>query len=292
MNRREFLRLSAISSATAAAGIAAPQQVLAAPATKTLPVGQCRYCAVGCTMLADCEVDDAGNVTKVLAIKGDLKSPVNRGVLCTKGFYLHRAIAYKERPKGALIRREWINPQTGKPDLVRSPRVQEGVTTKDPLGLKPSEVDLKENFVLVPWEDAIDFVADAVERSLKQHGRHSVAYYGSGQLGTEETHVMNKAFKAGGLLANNAIEGQPRTCMASAVVGYLYTFGKDEPYGSLDDLDVPDPHEHRRGASDPVQPARRREGEARGRREGDPRRSAQDTLRHDRRPLAAVRVGP
>ena len=52
---------------------------------------------------------------------------------------------------------------------------------------------------------------------------------------------MNKVFKGGGLLANNSIEGQPRTCMASAVVGYLYTFGKDEPYGSLDDIDVPDP---------------------------------------------------
>ncbi len=241
LNRREFLRASAITAAASAAGIAKPEMLYAAIPVKSIPVGQCRYCAVGCTMIADCEVDAAGKVQKVVAIKGDLKSPVNRGVLCTKGFYLHKALAYKDRPKGALIRKEWINPATGKPDLANSPRVLEGRTTKDPKGIKPSENDMKENFVTVPWEDAINFVADAVEKSIKEHGKHSVAYYGSGQLGTEETHIMNKAFKGGGMLANNAIEGQPRMCMASAVVGYLYTFGKDEPYGCLDDIDVPDP---------------------------------------------------
>lgn len=241
LNRREFLRASAITAAASAAGIAKPEMLYAAMPVKSIPVGQCRYCAVGCTMIADCEVDAAGKVQKVVAIKGDLKSPVNRGVLCTKGFYLHKALAYKDRPKGALIRKEWINPATGKPDLANSPRVLEGRTTKDPKGIKPSENDMKENFVTVPWEDAINFVADAVEKSIKEHGKHSVAYYGSGQLGTEETHIMNKAFKGGGMLANNAIEGQPRMCMASAVVGYLYTFGKDEPYGCLDDIDVPDP---------------------------------------------------
>lgn len=241
LSRREFLRTSAIAAAAAAAGIAKPDMLFAAHPIKSFPVGQCRYCAIGCTMIADCEVDAAGKVSRVVAIKGDLKSPVNRGVLCTKGFYLHKAIAYKDRPKGAYVRKEWINPKTGKPDLMNCPRVKEGKTTKDPRGLKPSEVDLKENFVLVPWEDAINFVADSVEKSVKDNGKHSVAYYGSGQLGTEETHIMNKVFKGGGMLANNAIEGQPRMCMASAVVGYLYAFGKDEPYGCLDDIDVPDP---------------------------------------------------
>lgn len=241
LSRRDFLRTSALSAAFLAAGMGRAPQVHAAGAVKSLPVGQCRYCAVGCTMIADCEVDAAGKVTKVLAIKGDIASTVNRGVLCTKGFYLHKAIAYGGRPKGAMVRKEWINPATGKPDLNASPRVLQGKNSKDAMGIKPSADDLKENFVEVPWVDAVDFVADAVEKSLKEHGKHSVAYYGSGQLGTEETHIMNKVFKGGGGLANNAIEGQPRTCMASAVVGYLYTFGKDEAYGCLDDIDVPDP---------------------------------------------------
>ena len=241
LSRRDFLKASAIAAAAQAAGIAKPELLLAVPSVKSFPAGQCRFCAVGCTCIVDCEVDTQGKVLRVIAVKGDMNSPVNRGVLCTKGFYLHKALAYKDRPKGAYIRKEWINPKTGKPDLENSPRVLEGKTTKDPQGLKPSEVDFKENFVLIPWEDAIEFVTEAVVKAIKEHGKFSVAYYGSGQLGTEETHIMNKTLKAGGLLANNSIEGQPRTCMASAVVGFLYTFGKDEPYGSLDDIDVPDP---------------------------------------------------
>ncbi len=239
LSRRDFLRLSAISAAAAAAGMPNPPFVEAAGQTRTIPVGACRYCAIGCTTLADAEIDSAGKVVKILAIKGDLKSPVNRGVLCTKAFYLHKALLYPERPKTPLIRKEWINPSTGKPDLSHSPRVLEGKTSKDPLGLNPSEKDLKENFVPVSWEEAVKFVTSGMEKCHKEFGKFAIGYYGSGQAGTEETHIMNKVLKGG--YANNHIEGQPRMCMASAVVGYLHTFGKDEPYGSLDDLDVPDP---------------------------------------------------
>lgn len=243
LSRRDFLRVSAITAAAAAAGIAKPETLLAAHPVKSFPAGPCRFCAIGCAMIADCELDAAGKPTRIVAIKGDLKSPVNRGVLCTKGFYLHKAIAYKDRPSGALIRKEWIDPKTGKPSLTSSPRVLTGKTSKDPKGLKPSEVDLKENFVRIPWEDAINFIADATEKAIKEFGKHSVAYYGSGQAGTEESHIMNDFFK--GAIQNNAIEGQPRMCMASAVVGYLYAVGKDEPWGSLDDIDVPDPDHHK-----------------------------------------------
>jgi nitrate reductase NapA len=238
VSRRDFLRYSAMSAAAVAAGLASPQILPAARAgIRTLEVGPCRYCAVGCAMVAECEVDKDGYATKVLALKGDIRSLVNKGVLCTKGFYLHKAIAYKDRPKGALIRKEWINPSTGKPDLKNCPRVWNGTTTKDPRGLQPSEKDLKENFVMVPWKDAINFCADAIAKTIKENGKHSVGFYGSGQLGITETHIMNKTMKGGGGIANNAVEGQPRMCMASAVGGYLHAVGSDEPFGSVEDID-------------------------------------------------------
>ncbi len=246
LTRRDFIRASALAAAFACIGaggyLATRKEEIAKVLpirTKDFPVGQCRFCAVGCTTIAEAEVDEAGNIIKVIAIKGDPTSPVNRGVLCTKGFYLNKALAYEKRPKKPLIRKEWINPATGKPDLRNSPRVTQGITTKDPEGLKPSEVDLQENFVEVDWETILDFIADAMEMCIKEYGIFSIGYYGSGQLGTEETYVMNKALKGG--LPNNHIEGQPRMCMASAVVAYLQTFGRDEPYGSFDDIDVPDP---------------------------------------------------
>jgi nitrate reductase NapA len=62
----------------------------------------------------------------------------------------------------------------------------------------------------------------------------SLAFYGSGQAFTEESYFMNKVFKGG--LGTNNIDGNPRLCMASAAVGYVSTFGKDEPMGAYDDL--------------------------------------------------------
>ncbi len=248
VSRRDFIRFSALAAALACIGaggsiVARKEEVakIVPIKTKDFPVGQCRYCAVGCTTIAECEVDETGKVVRVIAIKGDPDSPVNRGALCIKGFFLNKALEYKERPKRPLIRKEWINPATGKPDLNNCPRVKEGITTKDPLGRVPPEEDLKKNFVEVDWDTILNFIADAIERSIKEYGKFSVAYYGSGQLGTEETHVINKVLKGGFMLANNHIEGQPRMCMASAVVGFLQTFGRDEPYGSFDDVDVPDP---------------------------------------------------
>ncbi len=238
LNRRDFLRYSAMTTAALAAGISTPENIFGAlRGVRQIEVGPCRFCAVGCAMIADCEIDKDGSVAKVLALKGDLDSPINKGVLCTKGFYLHKAIAYKDRPKGALVRTEWINPTTGRPDLNNCPRIWNGSNTKDPNGIQPSEDDLKKNFTMVPWQDAINFAADAMEKSIKEHGKHSIGFYGSGQLGITEAHIMNKTMKGGGGIANNAVEGQPRMCMASAVGGYLHAVGSDEPYGAVPDLD-------------------------------------------------------
>ncbi len=43
-----------------------------------------------------------------------------------------------------------------------------------------------------------------------------------------------QTFQAG--LGTNNTDGNPRLCMASAAVGYVTTFGKDEPMGAYDDL--------------------------------------------------------
>lgn len=43
-----------------------------------------------------------------------------------------------------------------------------------------------------------------------------------------------------GGLSNNHIEPNARLCMASAVTGYISTYGVDEPYNCYDDLDHAD----------------------------------------------------
>jgi nitrate reductase (cytochrome) len=124
----------------------------------------------------------------------------NRGLLCLKGFLLPQIMAAPDRCLHPLVRKD------GK--LVRA-----------------------------TWDEAMTLVAAKIAAAARENP-DSVAFYGSGQALTEETYAANKLFKAG--LRTNNVEGNPRLCMASAVGGYLTTYGKDEPMGCYEDLDHAD----------------------------------------------------
>ncbi|MFT5679175.1 MAG: nitrate reductase NapA [Myxococcota bacterium] len=94
---------------------------------------------------------------------------------------------------------------------------------------------LRKNGELVPvsWEEAISVIADRVE--LDPSG---FAFYGSGQWTIPEGYAAQKFMKGG--LSNNHIDPNARLCMASAVTGFVATYGVDEPAGCYDDLDACD----------------------------------------------------
>ena len=137
---------------------------------------------------------------KVFAVKGD-KENHNAGFLCLKGFLLPQILSAPDRAKHPLIRKN------GK-------------------------------LVQASWDEAMELVARKFKETVDQHGPDSVGFYGSGQALTEETYVANKLFKAG--IRTNNVEGNPRLCMASAVGGYVTTYGKDEPMGCYEDIDHAD----------------------------------------------------
>ena len=135
---------------------------------------------------------------KVVTVKGDPNNH-NAGFLCLKGALMVPIIYAKERITQPLIRKN------GK--------------------LTPAS-----------WDEAMELVVAKFKDAIAKYGVKSVGYYGSGQALTEETYLASKIFKAG--LKCNNVEGNPRLCMASAVGGYVTTFGKDEPCGSYDDIDA------------------------------------------------------
>jgi nitrate reductase NapA len=157
---------------------------------------QCRFCGVGCTVLAG--VKDG----RVVSVKGDADSPINFGRLCMKGYSLPHILYGKDRLTKPLIR-------------------QAGGTFKE-----------------VDWDTALDYVAEKFTALIREHGPDSVAWYGSGQNTTQEAFAANKLFK--GIIGTANVEGNPRLCMASAVGGYLNTFGADEPAGGYDDFEEAD----------------------------------------------------
>ena len=62
--------------------------------------------------------------------------------------------------------------------------------------------------------------------------------FGSGQWTIWEGYAATKLFKAG--FRSNNIDPNARHCMASAVAGFMRTFGIDEPMGCYDDIEAAD----------------------------------------------------
>ncbi len=62
--------------------------------------------------------------------------------------------------------------------------------------------------------------------------------FGSGQWTVWEGYAASKLMKAG--FRTNNIDPNARHCMASAVAGFMRTFGMDEPMGCYDDIEVAD----------------------------------------------------
>ena len=108
MERRNFLKLSALSAATAAIS----QDLKAdAPAGDALDPAlregagngvrwdkaPCRFCGTGCHVQVG--VQDG----KVVAIAGDRKAEVNKGLLCVKGYHVGLALYGKDRLTTPLL---------------------------------------------------------------------------------------------------------------------------------------------------------------------------------------------
>ena len=71
-----------------------------------------------------------------------------------------------------------------------------------------------------------------------EHGPASVSIFGSGQYTIDEGYAAAKFMKAG--VRSNNIDPNARHCMASAVAGFIQTFGIDEPSGCYDDIELTD----------------------------------------------------
>ena len=196
ISRRNFLKASALTAAAAAIGVEPlhKSSVLAAAVQESVVwyKSVCRFCGVGCGVMLG--VKDG----KPFGIKGDKECPVNKGLLCVKGFYLHRMITAKNRLLHPLVRKN------GKLEKAS-------------------------------WDEAMDLVASRFKEILEKDGPNALAYYGSGQAQTEETYLAQRLFK--GYIGTNNADGNPRLCMASAVGGYTTSFGADEPIGTYKDIE-------------------------------------------------------
>ena len=199
MTRRELLRLMGVSSGAVMTGSLGAGCAELWERQPVIPVDQWHKSV--CRFCGTgCGVMVGVRDNRIVDVKGD-KAAHNRGRVCIKGIMNRELLYVKDRALHPMIR------HNGK--------------------LRRAD-----------WDDAMALVAEKFNDSIETHGPDSVAYYGSGQLFTQETYTANKLFKAG--IGTNNVDGNPRLCMASAAVGYVSVFGSDEPMGCYADIDHAD----------------------------------------------------
>ncbi len=204
VTRREFIKNNAIAITAAAAGVSIPKTSVSATTKDNVrwDKAPCRFCGTGCSVLVGTE---AG---RVVATQADPESPVNRGLNCVKGYFLSKIMYGEDRLQQPLL------------------RMSNGVYDKNG------------EFTEVSWEFAFETMAAKWKQAIKAKGAGSVGMFGSGQWTVWEGYAAVKLFKAG--FRSNNLDPNARHCMASAVAGFMRTFGIDEPMGCYDDLEQAD----------------------------------------------------
>ncbi|HAU56884.1 MAG TPA: periplasmic nitrate reductase subunit alpha [Comamonadaceae bacterium] len=206
VTRRDLIKAHAVTAAATAIGISVPgAQALAQTASSDgvrWDKGACRFCGTGCGVLIG--VKDG----RVVATQGDPDAPVNKGLNCIKGYFLSKIMYGKDRLTQPLLR------------------------------MKDGKFDKNGEFAHISWDKAFDIMEEKCKAALKTGGPRNIGMFGSGQWTIWEGYAAAKLFKAG--FRSNNIDPNARHCMASAVAGFMRTFGIDEPMGCYDDCEHAD----------------------------------------------------
>lgn len=206
LSRRDFMKANAVAAAAAVAGVSAPTLAanLITSTDKTAITwdkAPCRFCGTGCSVLVGSQDG------RVVATQGDPDAPVNRGLNCIKGYFLSKIMYGQDRLTQPMLR------------------------------MTNGKFDKNGNFAPISWDQPRHHgreVQGHPEREGPDRRRH-VRLRPVDRVGS---YAAAKLMKAG--LRTNNLDPNARHCMASAVVGFMRTFGMDEPMGCYDDIEQAD----------------------------------------------------
>jgi nitrate reductase (cytochrome) len=205
VDRRAFLKTMAAAAAVAAATALVPGVLFPAEMERLIGSVRGRGLAWKKTPCRFCGTGCGLLVGlengRAVAVRGDPESSVNRGLACVKGYHSVQMLYGRDRLTRAKVRRNGA-------------------------------------MVEVPMREALDLVARKMKETIDAHGKDSVAIYGSGQWTIPAGYAASKLFKGG--IGTNNIDANARLCMASAVTGFMSSFGQDEPMGCYEDIDHAD----------------------------------------------------
>ena len=155
----------------------------------------CPYCGVGCQLTYN--VKD----NKILFVEGR-DGPSNHQRLCVKGRYGFDYANHPHRLTTPLIR--------------RADAPKRGDFTMDPNRV----LDV---FREASWEEALAFAGGTLKQIRDQHGKKSLAGFGSAKGSNEEAYLFQKLVRVG--FGSNNVDHCTRLCHASSVVALLEGIG-------------------------------------------------------------------
>ena len=145
-----------------------------------------------------CEMHVGHREGRLVSVRPVLDAPVNKGHLCVKGRYGW----------------EFVHA----PDRVTEPMIRRGDTWQK-----------------VPWDDAIEFVAERLQRIVGEHGPDAVGILGSARATNEENYVAQKFARV--VIGTNNVDCCARVCHAPTAAGMKLTLGTGAATNSFDDIE-------------------------------------------------------
>jgi formate dehydrogenase major subunit len=171
----------------------AREAALAVPDKQVASV--CPFCGVGCQLTYNVKDD------KILFVEGR-DGPSNHERLCVKGRYGFDYAHHPHRLTKPLIRRADA-PKTGD------------------FSMDPERV--MDIFREASWEEALEFAGGKLAAIRDQHGKKSLAGFGSAKGSNEEAYLFQKLVRTG--FGSNNVDHCTRLCHASSVVALLEGIG-------------------------------------------------------------------
>ena len=159
--RRDFIKTTVAASVAGSIGISVPANVSAKAEDWQGQEGWkwdksvCRFCGVGCGIMI------ATHEGRIVSVKGDRESPVNRGLNCIKGYFNAKIMYGEDRLTQPLLRKK-----NGK-------------------------------FAPVSWDEAFEVMATKFKEYYDAEGPSAVSIFGSGQYTIDEGYAAAKFMKAG-----------------------------------------------------------------------------------------------
>jgi len=151
----------------------------------------CPYCGVGCQLTYNIK-----NNT-ILYVEGR-DGPANSSRLCVKGRYGFDYVQHKHRLTKPLIRRA-------------------GVPKHKSFVVDPG--NWQEIFREATWEEALDVAAKGFREIRDNHGKRSLAGFGSAKCTNEEAYLFQKLVRTG--FGSNNVDHCTRLCHASSVAALM-----------------------------------------------------------------------